>query len=125
MQLTRLYTDKKYVPESDIYSHAYSYSVTRIDNYPNSLLKPLYPFGQQSPAQASLKVSAIAVVAPLSEVWAAGDFDEQCVDPNTGLAGLGSKQVFTVKTPVHGSVRNFLYFDGRAGSKKVTTYKDY
>ncbi|MGB7746144.1 MAG: prepilin-type N-terminal cleavage/methylation domain-containing protein [Verrucomicrobiia bacterium] len=115
-------TDKKYIPESDIYSHAYSYSVTRIDNPPNSLLAPLYPFGQQSPAQASMKVSAIAVKAPLSDVWEAADFDEQAVSDPTSL---GSKQPYTVKTPVHGTVRNFLYFDGRAGSKKVTTYSDY
>jgi prepilin-type processing-associated H-X9-DG protein len=116
-------TQKHYVPDSDNYANAFSYSVTRIDNPPNSLLAPLYPFGQQSPAQASLKLTAMAHMAPLSDVWAAADIDTNAVSNPSSLGS--TKEPYTALNPVHGSVRNFLYFDGRAGSKKVTTYSDY
>jgi prepilin-type N-terminal cleavage/methylation domain-containing protein len=118
-------TDKgTYDPASDNYANAFSYSVTRTNSYPNSQLAPLgYPFGQQgSPGQQALKLSDVTRAGSLSDIWAAGDFDEQAVENPTSL---GSKQPYTAKTPVHGRVRNFLYFDCRAGSKSVTTYADY
>jgi len=113
-----------YDPMSDNYVHAFAYSVTRTNAYPNSQVAVLgYPFGQQgSPGQQALKISDIARVASLSDVWAAADFDEQAVQDPTSL---GSKQAYTAVNPVHGSTRNFLYFDCRAGSKNVTTYADY
>jgi prepilin-type N-terminal cleavage/methylation domain-containing protein len=116
-------TQKHYAPDSDNYVNAFSYSVTRIDNPPNSLLAPLYPFGKQSPGQVSLKLSAMAAMVPLSDVWAAGDIDWQAVQNYTSLGS--SKYPYTAMTPVHGSIRNFLYFDSHANSKKVTTYSDY
>ncbi len=114
-----------YNPVSDNYDNAFSYSVTRIDNYPQSLLSTVgYPFGKQSssPAQYSLKLSTISSAAPLSDIWAAGDFDERAVQ---NPSSLSTKQQYTAKRPVHDTVRNFLYFDSHAGSKKVTTYNDY
>ncbi len=114
-----------YNPAADNYDNAYSYSVTRIDNYPQSLLVNVgYPFGKQSssPAQYSLKLSTMSGAAPLSDIWAAGDFDERAVQ---NASSLSTKQQYTAKLPVHDNVRNFLYFDSHAGSKKVTTYKDY
>jgi prepilin-type N-terminal cleavage/methylation domain-containing protein/prepilin-type processing-associated H-X9-DG protein len=117
--------DDKYVPASDDYANAFAYSVTRIDNAPQSDLAGVgYPFGSQTaiPTQYALKVSTIASHGPLSDIWAAGDFDEQAV---AAASSLGSKKSYTAKLPVHGKTRNFLFFDGHAGSKKVTTYSDY
>jgi prepilin-type N-terminal cleavage/methylation domain-containing protein/prepilin-type processing-associated H-X9-DG protein len=115
--------DGTYNPASDNYANAFAYSVTRIDNYPqNDLASVGYPFGAQSPAQASLKISTIASKGPLSDIWAAGDFDEMAVQTPSSLS---SKQQYTAKLPVHGATRNFLFFDGHSGSKKVTTYADY
>jgi prepilin-type N-terminal cleavage/methylation domain-containing protein len=112
-----------YSPASDNYYDAFAYSVTRIDNYPQSLLVNVgYPFGKASPVQYSLKINTISALVSLSEIWAAGDFDEKAVqDPSS----LSSKQAYTAKQPVHGLVRNFLFFDEHAASKKVTTYADY
>jgi prepilin-type processing-associated H-X9-DG protein len=115
--------DGTYNPASDNYANAFAYSVTRIDNYPqNDLASVGFPFGVQNPAQASLKISTIASKGPLSDIWAAGDFDEMAVQTPSSLS---TKQQFTAKLPVHGATRNFLFFDGHSGSKKVTTYADY
>ncbi|HEY4414129.1 MAG TPA: prepilin-type N-terminal cleavage/methylation domain-containing protein [Verrucomicrobiae bacterium] len=113
-----------YVPgATDNYANAFAYSVTRISNYPQSLLGNLgYPFGAQNPAQRSLKLSAMAAVVPLTDIWAVGDFDEQAVQT---ASSLSSKQSYTAIKPVHGNSRNFLFFDGHANAKKVTTYSDY
>jgi len=117
--------DGTYAPASDNYANAFAYSVTRIDNAPQSDLAGVgYPFGSSStiPTQYSLKISTIAAHGPLSDIWTAGDFDEQAVgDPSS----LSSKEQYTAKLPVHGKTRNFLFFDGHAASKKVTTYSDY
>jgi prepilin-type N-terminal cleavage/methylation domain-containing protein/prepilin-type processing-associated H-X9-DG protein len=115
--------DGTYNPPSDNYANAFAYSVTRIDNYPqNDLASVGYPFGVQNPVQYSLKISTIASKGPLSDIWAAGDFDEMAVQTPSSLS---TKQQYTAKLPVHGATRNFLFFDGHSGSKKVTTYADY
>ncbi|HWY30937.1 MAG TPA: prepilin-type N-terminal cleavage/methylation domain-containing protein [Candidatus Acidoferrum sp.] len=112
-----------YNPSSDKFQNAFAYSVTRIDNYPQSDLANVgYPFGSQSPIQYSLKISTIASKGPLSDIWTAGDFDDKAVN---NASSIGSKGVYTAKLPVHGSTRNFLFFDGHSASKKVTTYADY
>ena len=112
-----------YSPSSDNYANAFAYSVTRIDNAPQSDLASVgYPFGSQSPIQYSLKISTIASKGPISDIWAAGDFDDKAVQ---APASIGTKEIYTAKLPVHGSTRNFLFFDGHAASKKVTTYLDY
>jgi prepilin-type processing-associated H-X9-DG protein len=55
------------------------------------------------------------------------DFDQQAVSNPSGLgSGNGRNKVDGVpKTPVHGNVRNFFYFDGHVNAKRVTTYQDY
>jgi prepilin-type N-terminal cleavage/methylation domain-containing protein/prepilin-type processing-associated H-X9-DG protein len=112
-----------YVPSSDDYVNAFAYSVTRIDNPPQNVLASVgYPFGSQSPIQYSLKLSTIGSLGSLSDIWTAGDFDEKAV---ASASSLGSKEAYTAKLPVHGATRNFLFFDGHANSKKVTTYADY
>jgi prepilin-type N-terminal cleavage/methylation domain-containing protein/prepilin-type processing-associated H-X9-DG protein len=111
-----------YNPNSDFYKNAFSYSLTRTNAYPQSLLTPLgLPFGKQN-VSTCLKLTAIAGVAHPSQAWAAGDIDWQSVSDPTSF---GSSQNYIAEQPVHGNVRNFLFFDWHVESKKVTTYKDY
>lgn len=113
-----------YNPETDSppYNNAFSYSVTRATNGPNWTLRGL-PFGKQDDiAQRPMKLSAISSSAPLSDVWAIADFDTNAI---TNPSGLGSSLPYMAKNPVHGSSRNFLYFDFHAASKRVTTPQNY
>jgi len=104
------------------YQGAFSYSVTRTNNYPQSLLTPLgYPFGKQS-ASVCLKMSTVGTTRQLSEIWAVADIDWQAVSDPTAL---GTAENTVAIQPVHGNVRNFLYFDWHVGAKKVTGYQDY
>ncbi len=38
---------------------------------------------------------------------------------------FGQAGVWIAQTPVHGKVRNYLYFGGHAAPKKVQTYNEY
>lgn len=55
------------------------------------------------------------------------DFDQKAVNNPSGLGGGNgrSKVDGVARIPVHGDVRNYFYFDGHAGAKKVTTYQNY
>ena len=104
------------------YANACSYSVTRTNAYPQSLL-PGYPFGKEAVSQV-LKVTTVAQAAPLTETWACADLDcDATADPNS----LGQVYVlgYVPLKPVHGNVRNYLFFDMHVGSKKVATAADY
>ena len=70
------------------------------------------PFGKQDEYEP-MKLSEITGTGiPLSEFWEVGDYD--C------LAVNGTKYDLAL-TPVHKNVRNFAYFDGHVGDRKVTT----
>jgi prepilin-type processing-associated H-X9-DG protein len=103
------------------YVHAYCYSTLRNTNTLAYQLNA-YPFGKEN-LNPSMKISAIS---PSSTVWALADFDLQCLSDTTG-AGLGNgvnsfpKNEGTCKLPVHGSSRNFLYFDFHVGSISTST----
>ncbi len=114
----------KYNPNKDFYANCFSYSVTRIDNYPNNLLTNVgSPFGKESPAQASLSLGNISSVAPLAGVWAMADLDWLSVQ---NYGGLGTTVYpYVAMTPVHVDVRNYVFFDGHAGSKRVNGYTNY
>jgi prepilin-type N-terminal cleavage/methylation domain-containing protein len=110
-----------YMPDSDNYVSAFSYSVTR--NLKNSFYTlPQLPFGKQNAYQAS-KINDVARAASLSDVWALADFDTTAVDP-ASVSSLGNQNGFA-QNPVHGTVRNFVYFDFHVGTLKVTTPADY
>jgi hypothetical protein len=115
-------TAAQYIPSSDFYDHCYSYTITRTNNYPNSLLSGAAPFGVESPAQASLKVSTVASMAPLAQVWVMADMDWQCVD---SPSGLGTDENYIAMTPVHIDVRNYFYFDGHSANKRVNGYTNF
>jgi prepilin-type N-terminal cleavage/methylation domain-containing protein/prepilin-type processing-associated H-X9-DG protein len=112
-----------YNPSSDNYQKAYAYSTLR--NMTNSDYQiTFFPFGKQSTSEPSHKISQIP--SP-STVWTIGDFDWSAVSSPSGLGSLnGSPKADSCAVkPVHGSTRNFLYFDGHVSSKRITTYSEY
>lgn len=71
------------------------------------------PFGKESDYEP-MKLSQISGAGvPLTEYWEIGDYDVLAVNDT-------SKFDLAV-TPVHKDIRNFSYFDGHAGNRKVTT----
>jgi prepilin-type N-terminal cleavage/methylation domain-containing protein len=75
------------------------------------------PFGKEH-NYGPLKLSQItgAGVA-LSDLWSVGDYDSLAAGDTTTL-GIATQ-------PVHKTVRNFLYFDSHAGSRKITATGTY
>lgn len=73
-----------------------------------------FPFGYPNPQCPPHKLNEVQSLRPLSEVWILVDADQVAVtNPgNTWRAQLPVK-------PVHGSVRNYIYFDGHVATKKV------
>lgn len=119
-------TQAQYNPAKDYYDHAYSYSITRTNDYPNSALAAVgNPFGKESttPPEYSLKISTIASVGSLSSIWAMADIDWQCVNTPSGLGS--TVYTYVARTPVHTDVRNYFYFDGHAGPQRVNGYTNY
>jgi prepilin-type N-terminal cleavage/methylation domain-containing protein/prepilin-type processing-associated H-X9-DG protein len=107
--------------ENPPFDSAYSYSTLRnFSNIDYTLPNNFYPFGKNTSGSPPHKLSEI--MQP-STVWAVADFDQEAVTTPSSLGA--SVQPFVPQHPVHGNLRNFLYFDGRAGSKKATTPDDY
>jgi prepilin-type N-terminal cleavage/methylation domain-containing protein/prepilin-type processing-associated H-X9-DG protein len=74
------------------------------------------PFGSFSPQTSPKKLSAFNGLAPLSEIWIMTDLDQKGLKTGGGGPGwLGN----TPANPIHGSTRNYNFFDGHAGAKKV------
>lgn len=70
------------------------------------------PFGKEHD-YGPLKLSQItAAGVPLTDFWAIGDYDL--------MGNLGDKYDLAI-TPLHKTLRNFLYFDGHAANRRVTT----
>src|SRR5262249_17576040 len=104
-----------YVPESDNFYNAYSYSICRsVSNAYWSLLPGNLPFGKQSAARPL----RMTMIQQPSLVWAAADFDWDAVTDNTSLGGPRN---YVARKPVHGKSRNFLYFDWHVSTVKVST----
>jgi prepilin-type N-terminal cleavage/methylation domain-containing protein len=123
-----------YRPQSDItgfpYNTAVSYSLTRTGHGANALLADYGdPFGEQNadnPKDRSMRMSTVTSVGQTCDIWAVADFDTQCTDGDTGSIRGATKWYKNLATkPVHGNVRNYLFFDMHVGSRKVTTYLDY
>jgi prepilin-type N-terminal cleavage/methylation domain-containing protein/prepilin-type processing-associated H-X9-DG protein len=79
---------------------------------------PWKPFGYNSPSADPLnpstpqKLSAVAALGGISEIWAMVDVDQR------GNNGAGSAGAFP-SAPSHGSTRNYLWFDWHVASVKV------
>jgi prepilin-type N-terminal cleavage/methylation domain-containing protein len=122
-----------YRPQSDTqygpFRGAICYSVTRTNNYPNSALAGIgTPFGDgslganQAPFDRSMKMSSVQSVQGYSDIWAMADLDGQAVADATMLGQFSDN---AARNPVHGKVRNYLFFDMHVASKRVTTYNEY
>ena len=112
-----------YIPSSDGYANALSYSSLRNLSTSDYTIDFL-PFGKQSTSEPPHKLGEIKNP---SMVWAIADFDWECVSDPNGLGSLNgkAKKDSVAMKPVHGRTRNFLFFDGRSGSKTVKGYKEY
>jgi prepilin-type processing-associated H-X9-DG protein len=84
------------------------------ENVDNSSVKlTFYPFGLSLPSPTPPhKLSDVQAQAPLTSVWYLADVDDVAYPASRWPNPSAPK-------PVHGSVRNYLYFDGHAGVKKV------
>ena len=82
------------------------------------------PFGyaknQPSPAQAPHKISEVQAVRGGTDIWMVADVDKIAITnpATTWYAQLPDK-------PVHGSVRNYIYFDNHVATKKITKAGTY
>ena len=108
-----------YNPESDNYTHAFSFTLTRINNPPLDQL-PSFPFGRKSSDQPALKLSQIAAVAPLSDVWVLAD-----VDLDSIAGDFGDKQDYIAARAAHVTARNYLFFDSHVAGKKVDGWENF
>jgi prepilin-type processing-associated H-X9-DG protein len=115
-----------YNPDTDHYAACESYSTFR---KPSSITlvntNNNYPFGKEHSAEP-VQLTSILAEPQAANIWSIADFDGQCgsgsaANPPT-YTGLAAG---TSKTPVHGTTRNFQFFDGHVGWQKVTTYLDY
>ena len=80
---------------------------------------PFQIFGYPDPGRsAPQKISRIAAVRPLTDVWALADTDQECFDDPASQPGWFSS---LPPKPLHGSVRNYMYLDGHTATKKVVT----
>jgi len=73
-----------------------------------------YPPGQSSPQSRPRRISDILAQKPLSEVYSLVDLDKVGV---TSQNNTWQKQL--PSEPVHGSVRNYLFFDAHVGTQRV------
>jgi type II secretory pathway pseudopilin PulG len=109
-----------HAPDANQFKLAYSYSTLR--NMSNAdYYIPFYPFGKHSasPPEASHKYTEIVSSAnSISTVWALADIDGDV--STTPSSTFGTKLATMAQHPVHGSSRNFLYFDMHVGTKNAS-----
>jgi prepilin-type N-terminal cleavage/methylation domain-containing protein len=122
-------SEAQYNPMQDYYNHAFCYSITRTNYYPNSLLAHVgMPFGNGdldagANRQWSISLNNMQSAGPLALIWALADFDWLAVN---NPANLGSTVAnYVALKPVHFDARNFLYFDSHVAAKRVTSYTNY
>jgi len=73
------------------------------------------PFGYPTPPATPLKLNQIASYASPASVFAITDVDKVNVDPEEAVAWWSTLPY----KPVHGNVRNELYFDAHVADKRV------
>jgi prepilin-type N-terminal cleavage/methylation domain-containing protein len=109
-------TEAAYNPQSDHYSHAYSFTLSRyILKQPQG-----YPFGWAAADNPSMKLAEIAAIKPLSDAWAMADLDWEATvsPPSLGV----DRTPYVARKPVHGETRTALYFDLHVGKIKVVDW---
>ena len=108
-----------YAPSKDNYYNAYSYSVLRSRTNLDFEI-PFFPFGKQTGTgdeRFSHKLNELTPYA--TKVWALADLDWDVSKPNDGSAFSAKARNISMK-PVHGTTRNFLFFDFHVASKKAS-----
>lgn len=85
------------------------YMAMLLNAYPGQGL----PFGKEHNYEPKKLSQISGAGVPLSEFWEIGDYDVKAVN-DTSKFDLAM-------TPVHKDIRDFSYFDGHAGSRRVTT----
>ncbi|HEX4342943.1 MAG TPA: prepilin-type N-terminal cleavage/methylation domain-containing protein [Verrucomicrobiae bacterium] len=112
-------TEGNYQPESDAFSHAYCFAVSRYTLNPPTG----FPFGLQGADEPAMKLSALAALKPLSEAWATADLDwDATVSPES----LGSNRTpYVAMAPVHGATRTALFFDMHVDKIKNENWQAY
>jgi hypothetical protein len=117
-----------YQPDSDNARHAFCYSVSRL-NGGLMLRLPGYPFGKGNFGQVPLTLSQIGAAVPLSKAWALADVDWAAGGgslANIPINFFGTdKYAYMAINPVHGTARNYLYFDMHVASQKVGGPDEY
>ena len=102
-------------------NNATSYEVlgNYCDNYTNNgTFMPLRPFGyppnnQGNASYNPVRLAVVAAAAPIASAWYEVDVDTLSLKGgNNGWTNILSP------TPVHGNIRNYVYFDGHVGNKK-------
>jgi len=78
------------------------------------------PFGYPDPPSPPGKLTVVQGQRSLSDVWLLMDIDKVAIT-NTANSWQGQLP----DKPVHGSVRNYIYFDGHVATKKVVRPGDY
>jgi prepilin-type N-terminal cleavage/methylation domain-containing protein/prepilin-type processing-associated H-X9-DG protein len=73
------------------------------------------PFGYPNPVLAPHRLVEIANVRPLTEVWIVTDVDRTCFDPANPPGWIGELPT----EPLHGRIRNYVYYDGHVTTKPV------
>jgi len=76
------------------------------------------PFGYPNPVLAPHKVTEMFVVRPPTDIWVVTDVDQTCFPPSNPPGWIGQLPV----QPLHGKVRNYIYYDGHSSTKKVIRY---
>jgi prepilin-type processing-associated H-X9-DG protein len=83
-------------------------------NFPGDPGLPWNPYGYPNPVQLPHKLMEVQSFRSLSTVWTLADVDKVSV---TNLSNTWRAQL--PDTPSHGSVRNYLFFDGHVATRKV------
>jgi len=76
---------------------------------------PIWPFGFPQPQQLPLKRNQLTRYGSLAELFAISDVDKANVDPSVGW------WCDLPYAPVHGSTRNYLYFDWHVAPVRSVT----
>lgn len=104
---------ERYGPTADPLAERTCYGVYSTGYSSNLTFKPFgYPPGQPQPMARPHKISDIQGQAPLSDVWMLVDLDKIAVTDASWRNDLPDK-------PVHGSVRNYIFFDNHVSTRKV------
>ncbi len=76
---------------------------------------PIFGYGDSSRTWASHKITEVSAAKSPTEVWALVDSDQKQANP-AFLPGWYNQ---LPPTPLHGSVRNYLFLDGHTATRKV------